>query len=99
MIIISLTSYPTESTKEIGKRFMELPPLADYITMKGPYISSTVGEGIEGITIYEFDESRYPEAAKHLGERVAALFGIPGFTYSLKHWFEVQDALKMIGLG
>jgi len=99
MIIISLTSYPTESTKEIGKRFMELPPLVDYITMKGPYISSTVGEGIKGITIYEFDESRYPEAVKYLGERVAALFGIPGFTYSLKHWLEVQDALKMIGLG
>ncbi len=99
MIIISLTSYPTESVKEIGKRFMELPPLADYITMKGPYISSDVGEGIKGITIYEFDESRYPEAIKYLGERVAALFGIPGFSYSLKHWLEVQDALKMIGLG
>jgi len=95
MIIISLTSYPTESVKEIGKRFMELPPLADYITMKGPYIR----EGIKGITIYEFDESRYAEAMNYLGERVASLFGVPGFTYSLKHWLEVQDALKMIGLG
>jgi hypothetical protein len=36
MIIISLASYPTESAREIGKRFLELPPLADYITMKGP---------------------------------------------------------------
>jgi hypothetical protein len=52
MIIISLTSYPTESVKEIGKRCMELPPLADYITMKGPFINSNVGEGIKGITIY-----------------------------------------------
>jgi hypothetical protein len=99
MIIISLTSYPTESVNEIGKRFMELPPLADYITMKGPYISSDVGESIKGITIYEFDESRYAEAMNYLGERVATLFGVPGFTYSLKHWLEVQDALKMIGLG
>ncbi len=99
MIIISLTSYPTESVKEIGKHFVELPPLADYITMKGPYISSTVEEGIKGITIYEFDESRYPEAIKYIGERIATLFGIPGFTYSLKHWLEVQDVLKMIGLG
>ena len=99
MIIISLTSYPTESVKEIGKRFMEFPPLADYITMKGPYISSDIEEGIKGITIYEFDESRYAEAMNYLGERVASLFGVPGFTYSLKHWLEVQDALKMIGLG
>ena len=99
MVIISLTSYPTESAKEIGKRFLELPPLADYITMRGPYIGSDVGEGIKGITIYEFDESRYSEASKYLGERMTILFGVPGFTYSLKHWYEVQDALKMIGLG
>jgi len=99
MIIISLTSYPTESVKDMGKRFMELSPLVEYITMKGPYISSAVGEGIKGITIYEFDESRYPEASKYLGDRIATFFGVPGFTYSLKPWLEVQDALKMIGLG
>ena len=99
MIIISLTSYPTESVKEMGKRFMEMPPLADYITMKGPYISSDVGEGVRGIKIYEFDEAKYAEAMNCLGERVASLFGVPGFSYSLKHWLEVQDALKMIGLG
>jgi hypothetical protein len=99
MIMISITSYPTESTKDIGKRFKEFPPLPEYITMKGPYISSNLREGIKGITIYEFDESRYPEASKYLGERVARLFGVPGFTYSLKPWLEVQDALNMIGLG
>jgi hypothetical protein len=98
MIIISFTSYPTESAKDMGKRFMELPPLADFITMKGPYINSVLGEGIKGITIYEFDESRYPEAGKHIGERMSTFFGVPGFTYSFKPWLEVQDALKMIGL-
>jgi hypothetical protein len=99
MIIISLTSYPTESAKEIGKRFLELPPLAEYITMKGPYINSIIGEGIKGITIYEFDDSKYTEASKFLNERVATLMGVPGFTYSLSHWLEVQDALKLVGLG
>jgi hypothetical protein len=99
MIIISLTSYPTESAREIGKRFLEFPPLADYITMKGPYINSVIGEGIKGITIYEFDESKYPEASKSLNERIATLMGVPGFTYSLSHWLETQDALKLVGLG
>ncbi len=99
MIIISLTSYPTESAREIGKRYLELPSLADYITMKGPYINSVIGEGIKGITIYEFDEAKYPEASKFLNERLATLMGVPGFTYSLSHWLEVQDALKLVGLG
>ena len=99
MVILSLTSYPPESAKEVGKRFVELPPLPDYITMKGPYINSGVGEGIKGITIYEFEEAKYPEASKFLGARVAALFGVPGFTYSLEPWLEVQDALELVGLG
>ena len=98
MVIINLTSYPTDSSKAIGKRFLELPPLADYITMKGPYVNSVISEGIKGITIYEFDDSKYPEASKFLNERMATLIGVPGFTYSLMHWLEVQDALKLIGL-
>ena len=46
MVIISIVSYPTESAKEMGKRMLEQPPLPAYITMKGPYFSSEVGEGI-----------------------------------------------------
>ncbi len=99
MVIVSLTSYPTESAKEVGKRFIELPSIPEYINMIGPFIKSAVGEGIKGITIYEFEESKYPDASKFLNDRAAKLIGIPGFTYSLEHWLEVQDALKLVGLG
>jgi hypothetical protein len=99
MIIISLTSYPPESAVEMGKRFMEMPVLPDFIKMKGPYISSIIEEGIKGITLYEFDESKYGEAFKVLSDRVAKFFGVPGYTYSLTHWLEAQDALKLVGLG
>ena len=99
MIVISLTSYPTESAEEIGKRFLGMPALPDYITMKGPYINSFIDDGINGITIYEFDDSRYGEVYQILADRVATLFGVPGFTYSLHHWLEAKDALKLVGLG
>jgi len=99
MVIISLTSYPTESAPDIGKRFLELPLLPDYLSMKGPYINSAVGEGIKGITIYEFDDSKYPEASKILNERAAALIGVSGYTYSITQWLETQDALRLIGFG
>jgi hypothetical protein len=98
MIIISLTTYPTESAGEIGKRFVGMPALPDYITMRGPYINSTVEEGIKGITIYEFKDQRYSEAYQVLADRVAKFFGVPGFTYSLHHWLEAKDALKLVGL-
>jgi hypothetical protein len=98
MIVISLTSYPTESAQEIGKRFIGMPALPDYITMRGPYINSDIDEGIKGITIYEFEDSRYGEIYQILADRIANLLGVPGFTYSLHHWLEAKDALKLIGL-
>ena len=98
MIIIALFSFPTESGKELGKRAVSFPTLPDYITLTGPFLTSVVGEGIKVIGIYEFDESKYPEASKLLNERVAANIGVPGFTYSLTQWLEFQDALSLIGL-
>jgi hypothetical protein len=98
MVIISQTRYPTESAEEMGKRFLELPSLPDYIKMIGPYIKTGVGEGIKGLVIYEFEDSKYPEASKFLNERAAKMLGIPGFTYSLDPWMEAQDALALIGL-
>ena len=98
MIIISLTSYPPESAKDMGKRFLDMTALPKYIKMRGPYINSVIEEGIKGITIYEFDDSKYGEAYKILADRIAKFFGVPGFTYSLLHWLEAQDALKLVGL-
>ena len=37
MVVLSFVSYPPESGEEIGKRFLELSPMPDYITMEGPY--------------------------------------------------------------
>ena len=98
MIFIALSSFPTESSKELGKRTLEFPPLPDFIKLIGPYLTSVVEEGVKSIAIYEFDESKYPEASKLLNERVAKYIGVPGYTYSLTQWLETQDALALIGL-
>jgi hypothetical protein len=66
--------------------------------ISSPFVNSVIGEGIKGITIYEFDDSKYVEASKFLNERMATLIGVPGFTYSLMHWLEVQDALSLVWL-
>jgi hypothetical protein len=77
---------------------MEQPALPAYITMKGPYFSTETGAGIKTITIYEFDQSKFSEAIGVLGARSAKYF-MPGLTYSLDEWLEVNEALKAIGLG
>jgi hypothetical protein len=99
MVIIGTMLYPTESTKEAVKRFMEQPPLPAYITTKGPYVTSEVGAGIKIINIYEYDQSKFSEVMEFLGARYAKYIGVPGYTYSILPWLEIKEALKAVGMG
>ena len=99
MVIIGMASFPPNSATEAGKLFPELPSLADFITRKGPYITGVKGEGIQTISVYEFDNSKMAEAMIDVGNYYAAMMDIPGYTYSVKVYNEVQEALNMIGLG
>ena len=83
MVIIAFLSYPPESAKEMAKRLLEQPPLPAYITLKGHYISSEVGEGIESASIYEFDQSKFSEAFQFIVARYTKYFDVPGFSHSV----------------
>ena len=98
MVIIGMNSFPPESANEIGKRFLELPPVPDYITMKGPYIHSMMEGGIQGVEVFELDKAKLAEGVEYVSNRYVRYFGIPGFRYSVTPYFEAQEALKMIGL-
>ena len=99
MVIIGMASFQPNSATEAGKCFPTLPALADFITRKGPYVSSVEGEGIQTISVYEFDNSNMAEAMISVGNYYAAMMDIPGYTYSVKVYNEIQEALNMIGLG
>jgi hypothetical protein len=100
MIILSVSSFPPESAKEIGKRFMERAPLPDYIKMRGPYILPRQEDGIKSITIYEVDRpTRIAEAFEHLSNDQARYFGVQGYSYSINVSLEAGEALKVVGLG
>ena len=98
MVIIGMLSFPSEASKETGKRFQGLGPLPEYITMMGPYISSTKEEGIQTIVLYELEKSRLPEAFEIISNRYVNYHGVPGLTYSVQVWLDVVEAFKMIGL-
>jgi len=98
MVIIGMVSFPPSSSNEAGKCFPGLPSLAEFITRRGPYLSSVKGEGILGISVYEFDNSKMAEAMINVGEYYAAMMDVPGLTYSIQIFNEIQESLKMIGL-
>jgi len=98
MVIIATTAFPSEQSTEMGKRLGKLPPLPAYMTQKGPYVGNEVGLGVKTLSLYEFDQSKTKEAMEYVGDRYTKFFGVPGFTYSIRIWYDTIEALKMIGL-
>ena len=99
MVIIMNISFPTESAKKMGESFINAPPLPDFLTRKGPYVSSTTAEGGKTISIFELESKNLAEGMTAVSDYAASFFGVPGFAYEVKVNFDVQEALKMIGLG
>ena len=99
MVIIVNLSYPSESAKDIAKRFLEAPPIPAFMTRRGPYINSNLRDGITTLSVYELDKSRLAEGYEFLGDYMAIFFGVNGFKYEIKPFLDVDEALKMIGMG
>ncbi len=99
MVIITNISYPPENARDMAKRFIEAPQIPDFMTRKGPYVSANMENGIITTSLYELDNSRLAEGMEFLGNYFTIFFGIPGYKYELKPFFEVEEAMKMIGMG
>ena len=99
MVIVLNISYPPESAQDMAKRFLEAPQIPDFMTRKGPYINSTLDKGIMTLSVYELEKSKQGEGHEFLGNYMAIFFGVPGFKYEFKAFMEVEEALKMIGMG
>ncbi|MDT8377525.1 MAG: hypothetical protein RQ739_01445 [Desulfotignum sp.] len=98
MIIVSNVTYPPESTREIAKRYLTAPPLPEFITKKGPYISASRRTGMHSLTYYELDNSRLAEGLQAIGDSLAIYFGVPGYQYEIKPYFELEEGLSILGL-
>ena len=99
MVIISEGYWPAESSKEIGKVFLEMQPLPEYITLKGPFIVSTAENGIRSVFLYEFEDARTAEAFRAIQDWHAKFFDVPGYSQSQHLWLEAAECLNMIGMG
>ena len=99
MVIIARMSYPAESAKEMAKRYMEIPQLPDFITRKGPYVGANLSDGVLIEVLYELENSKLAEGMDFVANFYTMFFGVPGFKYEIYPYFEVTEALKMIGMG
>ena len=97
MVIVVRYSYPLASTGDAVKVFTGMPPVPDFLTQKGPYITSEEGVGISGIVLYEFENSKLKEALDEVAKRMISYYSVPGYTYDLRPYYGVDEALKLLG--
>ncbi len=99
MVIVINISYPTESTQDMAKRFIEAPQVPEFITRQGPYITADIDSGINSLSVWEVENEKLAEGLQAAGDYMATFFGVTGFKYQVKPYFAVEEALKMIGMG
>lgn len=98
MVIITNISYPPERAKEIANRFLEAPQIPNYMQRKGPYINSSLEDGVHTISVFELDKTYLAEGLEFLGNYYVSFFGVPDFKYQIRPYFDVEEGLKMIGI-
>ena len=99
MVIVSRVCYPPESAKQLAERFMNSPTIPDFMKRIGPYIDSKTDTGVSTMSIFQLEKSRLAEGLEFVANYMVHFFGVPGFTYEIKPLFEIEEAMKMIGMG
>jgi hypothetical protein len=95
MVIISESLYPLESSEEIVKRISEMPPLPDFISLKGPYARFILKSRIKSISIYEFGDLEFAKAFEYITNRISSCDDVTGFTYNVRIWYEEQKLVSL----
>ncbi len=65
--------------------------------MKGSFFSFGAGERIRTILIFEFDESRYPEALENISMQYDDFHEIPGLSFTMKVSKEALEGKEAVG--
>jgi len=98
MVIVLNVSFPAESAKKVGESFLNVSPIPEYMTRRGPYLGSNNMDGVRSLSIFEVDNAKLADGLLAIGEYVTAFFDVPGFAYEINTYNEVEEGLKMIGL-
>ncbi len=98
MITIGISKWTTESANELGKCFLKMKPLPDFVQMIGPYTYPDGDEGITAITIFKYDKTKSGEANEAIANLYMVFYGVPDFRYSLKLASGAAATMKLMGI-
>jgi len=99
MYLVSNSTYPLSSAKEIAAAFVKAAaePLPPYI--KRTHTLTTAGDlGIRVLGIYEVEDDKVSQAIKDLTKYFVQYYEMEGFSYTLEPMLTAQEAIPLLGL-
>lgn len=97
MVIVGTITFKQETANDIGKRFIELAPVPDYMKLIGPFVKAKM-DGTYGMEIFEVDQAKLGMGIEYVSNRYISYYGIKGFNYTAEVYYSAAEALKMVGL-
>ena len=97
MILIVNISFPRSSVKQAAQAFTNLPKVPASVKRQGPYFSFAEIDKISSITFYSFGGGRITgEEKKFVESRMKVFCDVPGFSYSIEDWLNMEEALVVV---
>ena len=96
--IIIESLWPATSAEQIGKTWLEMKSLPDWLVMLWAGTRSEVNMGSRGLVIFQCYKDKIRDGLELIREDMARYLKIPGYSFSINLWAEAKDALKMVGM-
>jgi hypothetical protein len=95
--------YPLSKADEVGRKFLVVSEKRPDNTSLGDIIAraavKSVDEGIEVFSLLKVNNGKMDDAYNDAGQRMIEYRSIEGFSYTIETYFEVEEAMALIGLG
>jgi len=99
MFLVSNSTYPLSSAKEMVAAFLEATktPLPSYI-QRVHTLAAPDGLGMKVLGIYEVEDGKVADATKDLTKYFVQYYDIEGFAYTLEVMLTAQEAIPLMDL-
>ena len=93
--IIATGQFPPHKATDVGKLFLKLPKLPDYVKTEHVFVSPDLKTSF--YSVYELPEDKYFEGMKAIVKRYTGYNEVEGYEYRIVPVMEAKDALALIG--
>jgi len=97
---LTVTTFPGEKSKEIGKLLPKLPKLPEFVKPPQLFVTISNDDGkIKAYGIYEVEDDKSHEGYVAIAKRLTGYFEVEGLSYKIEPLMNIKESLNLLGLG